>query len=81
VKNITQSIGFPEIKNRLSKIKKRRLPHFGLHKYQGKKVFFYLTSEETLYAIKLLTFVMQGLMLNMALKIQQEKEDFELLKL
>jgi exonuclease VII large subunit len=24
---------------------------------------------------------MQGLMLNMALKIQQEKEDFELLKL
>jgi hypothetical protein len=82
VKNITRSIGFPKIEDRLNKIKKCKLSHSLA--YTSIKVrknpplaLVLCNFGRKLNATKLVIFVMQGLTLSEALKIQQEKEEDE----
>jgi hypothetical protein len=75
VRNITRSIGFLEVEEWLSQVKKRKLSHSLA--YTSIKVRENFCSDAALekvyFYLKLCIFVMQGLMLSKALRIQQEK--------
>lgn len=83
LRNITRSVGFIEVEEQLSQVKKRQLSNSLA--YTSIKVretlCSYVASEKIYFLLKLFIFVMQGLMLSKSLRIQQEKEDDELSKL
>jgi hypothetical protein len=85
VRNITRSVGFLEIEDRLSQVKKRKLSHHlaytSIKVIEGLSFLFQSNFYGKYIQLICFVFVMRGLMLSKALRIQQENEEKELMTL